>query len=65
MVTMMEKFLTLVPNARWRLPPPVWRETYRKALSDDLVTPGWGGILKLTAKGRETIDGQLLGGEKR
>ena len=48
----MAKFLDLVPTANWRLPPAVWSEQLQAALSDNLVTVGWGGVLKLTEDGK-------------
>lgn len=48
----MVKFLDLVPTANWRLPPAVWSEQLQAALSDNLVTVGWGGVLKLTESGQ-------------
>lgn len=46
-------FLDLVPTANWHQPPAVWGEQLRAALSDGLVTVGWGGVLKLTDAGRK------------
>jgi len=45
------RFLELVHGGAWRDPPPVWNEQLRRALSDGLVTVGWGGVLKLTDEG--------------
>lgn len=51
------KFLGIVLNANWRGDdmPKVWNEQLRAALSDQLVTVGWGGVLKLTDRGHERI----------
>ncbi len=49
------KFLKLVPGASWRMPPAVWNEQLRRALSDHLVTVGFGGVLELTSAGRARI----------
>lgn len=46
------KFLKIVPCANWRHVPAVWSDQLRLALSDGLVTVGWGGVLKLTDEGR-------------
>jgi hypothetical protein len=51
----LKTFLELVPNANWRQPPAVWNEQIREALSDQLVTIGWGGVFKLTDRGRERL----------
>lgn len=53
---MLLKFLRLVPSANWREPPRVWNEQLRRALSDGLVTVGWGGVLKLTDAGCEELN---------
>ena len=49
----MTKFLGLVPTANWYQPPKVWNEQVRQALSDGLITVGFGGLIKLTDAGRE------------
>lgn len=46
------RFLRLVPQANWRRPPAVWAESVREALSDKLVTIGFGGVMKLTEAGK-------------
>lgn len=47
------RFLDLVPNANWRgNVPAVWNEQLREALSEGLVTVGFGGLLKLTDAGK-------------
>lgn len=51
-------FLLLVRNQDWRNPPAVWNEQLREALSDHLVTIGWGGVLKLTDAGKTRANGQ-------
>lgn len=43
-------FLRLVSRGDWR-PPAVWGGEIRRALSDRLVTIGFGGALKLTDAG--------------
>lgn len=50
------KFLNLVPRANWRQDMPrIWNEQLRQALSDNLVTVGWGGALILTDAGRAAV----------
>lgn len=48
-------FLKMVRAATWRSVPPNWNEELRQALSDDLVTTGWGGVLKLTDAGKRMV----------
>lgn len=53
----LRQFLSLVPNANWRgQPPAVWNEQLREALSDGLVTVGFGGLLSLTDAGRTALN---------
>ena len=48
-------FLKMVPHAHWRQPPFVWGEQLRRAMSENLVMVGWGGILKLTDAGHDAV----------
>lgn len=60
----LRQFLSLVPNANWRgrgHPPAVWNEQLREALSDNLVTVGFGGLLKLTDAGRAALEAKPAG----
>lgn len=57
-ITMNERldhFLRLIPSANWRQPPPAWNKELRTALSDRLVTVGFGGVLKLTSEGEAIV----------
>jgi hypothetical protein len=47
----LQAFLILVRTAKWRVPPRCWDEEFRRALSDRLVTIGFGGTLYLTLGG--------------
>lgn len=52
----LRRFLGLVASGDWRDPPVhVWGEEIRRALSDQLVTIGFGGVLKLTDAGRAAL----------
>ena len=44
-------FLARARHANWREPPAVWNEQLRQALSENLVTVGWGGVIKVTDAG--------------
>jgi hypothetical protein len=48
----LKDFLELVPYANWRSPPKAWGEQVREALSERLITIGFGGSIKLTDAGR-------------
>jgi hypothetical protein len=52
------EFLRLVRVARWRGAPHNWSIELRQALNDDLVSVGFGGLLKLTDKGEALASGQ-------
>ncbi len=54
----LRKFLDIVRTTRWIQPPLVWGETLRRAMSEDLISVGWGGVLKLTDAGRTYLDQQ-------
>jgi hypothetical protein len=54
-------FLRLVrAGSIGRNAPPAWQEEMRCALSERLVTIGWGGVLKLTYAGEARAAGQLV-----
>ena len=48
-------FLVLVRFSRQRNVAPAWGEELRRALSDNLVKVGCGGVLELTDEGRKYI----------
>jgi len=48
-------FLSRVGVSRWRNVPKDWREEFREALSDSLVTVGWGGVIELTDAGKQRL----------
>lgn len=54
MTDRLTKFLQIVFTSRMRsgAVPKVWAVEYRQALSDGLVSIGWGGVLDLTDEGR-------------
>lgn len=51
----LRQFLSVVPNMRLRNVPAVWNEEVRRALSDNLVRVGWGGVLELTDEGHKML----------
>lgn len=51
----LKTFLELVKTMNWKQPPSVWNEQLRASLGDQLVTVGWGGVLKLTDRGNERL----------
>lgn len=51
----LKDFLEIVPTAHWWQPPPAWQEQAREALSERLITVGFGGKLKLTDAGRAAL----------
>ena len=51
-------FLKVARLAEWRLVPTVWNAELREALSDNLVTVGFGGVLRVTENGIKRIHGQ-------
>lgn len=51
-------FLKIAKAMNWRLVPAVWNSELRQALSDNLVTVEWGGVLKVNENGMRRIDGQ-------
>jgi hypothetical protein len=57
-------FLRLVRSQDWRDPPAIWNEQLRRALSDGLVTVGWGGVLKLTEAGKQSLISGAVGDER-
>jgi hypothetical protein len=48
-------FLARARHANWRQPPKVWNEQLRQALSEGLVTVGWGGVIKVTDTGWDAV----------
>lgn len=54
----MPHFLKALNGAGWRYVPHVWNEELRRALSDNLVRVGWGGVLELTDAGRAALSKQ-------
>jgi hypothetical protein len=50
-----EKFLRLVADGYMRKASAQWAAEVRSALSDGLVTVGFGGALQLTDAGRERL----------
>jgi hypothetical protein len=49
---LLRNFLRLARDSGWRRPPQVWNKQFREALSMNLVTIGFGGVVKLTDAGR-------------
>lgn len=49
-------FMRLVRTNRWRMPPPNWNGELRRSLSQGFVTPGFGGVLKLTEAGLAALN---------
>jgi hypothetical protein len=50
------QFLRLIKSTGWRHPPSCWNEQLRESLSEQYVTVGFGGRLKLTDLGREVVN---------
>jgi hypothetical protein len=51
----LQAFLILVPTANWRAhngPPKCWNEEFRRAISDGMISIGFGGIIKLNPIGK-------------
>lgn len=56
----LKRFLALVSTAGWRAAaaggntvPGVWNEQFREALAKGLLKIGFGGVIKLTEKGKK------------